>query len=163
MTNAESGSGPETSRDHSALRRSYGEALIQISELEDEVAKLRQLAGGQTSESAGAGPIEGRDGPTSEALEPRLRDLERGITGGAQGTPDPVAPSGEARGMGYQADYQYDSGQLRLQVTSLANQLPQVLRELEEAQNKPDRVPRRSRSSGDGHHRRWWRLWRKDR
>ena len=40
MTNPESGSGPETSRDHSALHRSYGEALVQISELEDAVANL---------------------------------------------------------------------------------------------------------------------------
>ena len=31
MTNPESGSCPETSRDHSALRRRYVEALVQIS------------------------------------------------------------------------------------------------------------------------------------
>ena len=140
MTTPTSGSGPENSLDHSVLMRSYGEALVRISDLEDEVARLEQLAGDQAPDPSGTGRV--------GALEKRQRDLESGYK--EDGGQDPQVGDSD------------DTGQLKLHVASLANQLAQVRQELEEAQNKRGSGRRRSRSrSGGGHHRRWWRRWRK--
>ncbi|MCH8207104.1 MAG: hypothetical protein IH956_08875 [Chloroflexi bacterium] len=159
MTHPTQGPGDESPSDYSTLLRRYGEAMVRMGELQDEVNRLKRLAGDPAPEPADTTRVGGQGQPGIEDLEKRLSVLERRVSRDARSTTSGTRVDGNPGG-----DEPDDAGQLRLQLVSLANQLSRAQRELEQAGQEKGRTRRRSRSrSGSGQRRRWWSFWRKRR
>ena len=158
MTHPAQGPRDEDPSDYNTLLRRYGEALVRISELQDEVNRLKRLAGDLAQEPAETTAVAGQGQPEVENLEKRLGDLERRVTGDARAATSGRREDGEPSG-----DEPDDAGQLRIQISSLANRLSQAQQELEEAGEQKGRTRRRSRSRSGSDQRRWWRFWQKRR
>ena len=154
MTDTTQGPGDESPLNYNTLLRRYGEAMVRISELQDEVDRLERLAGDLVPEPADTTAMESQDQTGVEDLERRLGRLERRVTEDA-----PAAVSGTREDDGSSPGEPDDAVQLRLQLTSLASQLSQTQRELQEARPQRGRNRRRSRRESESGQRRWWRFW----
>jgi hypothetical protein len=98
--------------DYDELVRLYGEAMIRVGELEAKVAELTNQLG--TQEDAQAPRGRGTSVSTSselQALADKIDTLGRRMTESGESGPDPSSQPSE------------EFSQLRLQITSMANQL----------------------------------------
>jgi predicted nucleic acid-binding Zn-ribbon protein len=154
VTDTTQGPGDESPLNYNTLLRRYGEAMVRISELQEEVNRLERLADDLVPEPADTTAMESQDRTGGEDLEGRLGRLERRVTGDA-----PAAVSGTPEDDSLSPGEPNDAVQLRLQLTSLAGQLSQTQRELEEARQQRGRNRRRSRSKSESGQHRWWRFW----
>ena len=154
--------GPEEFPPYASLLRQYGEAMLRIGRLESQIGvhSAGSSEGGSGEASTGGHAHQTRI-PELESLLARVTELEKRVGGpsgtgseskGAESTSETPTPD---RGMNSGRDAEIS--QLRLQVSSLANQLARAEQEPTGVQESGAR--RRSRDRHDRHPK--WQFWRR--